>query len=358
MHAKLRDMASVLGIESSCDETGVSLVRGGELVAHALASSMEEHARYGGIIPEVASRAHLNSVIPVLEECLSQTDTGTSEIDAIAVVAGPGLVGSLGVGVCAAKALAFALDRPIYAVNHILAHLAVDRLEHGDFPSSFIGLVVSGGHSSLVHVRDIASDVEELGGTLDDAAGEAFDKVGRLLGLPYPGGPHVDKLAKDGNKEAIVFPRGLAAGKYRHTHPYDFSFSGLKTAVARYIEGAQLREQKINPADIAAGFSESVVDSLVTKALRACEDYNVETIVVGGGFSANSHLRAMLAERMESRGITVRIPSPYLCTDNGAMAGALGWELARAGIAPSPPNFSVHSSLPLSVPCLSGESNV
>lgn len=350
-------MATVLGIESSCDETGVSLVCDGELIAHALASSMEEHARYGGIIPEVASRAHLESVIPVLEECLGQAAITPQDIDAIAVVAGPGLVGSLGVGVSAAKALAFALDIPIYAVNHIIAHLAVDRLEHGDFPESFIGLVVSGGHSSLVHVRNIASDIEELGGTLDDAPGEAFDKVGRLLDLPYPGGPHVDKLAKQGNKDAIVFPRGLSAGKYRHSHPYDFSFSGLKTAVARYIEGAQLRDQEINPADIAAGFSESVVDSLVTKALRACEDCQSDTLIVGGGFSANSRLRALLAERVEPRGITVRIPAPYLCTDNGAMAGALGWELVQASVPPSPPDFSVYSSLSLSTPCLSGDTN-
>lgn len=350
-------MATVLGIESSCDETGVSLVRDGELVSQALASSMEEHARYGGIIPEVASRAHLESVIPVLEECLNRAGIVPCDIDAIAVVAGPGLVGSLGVGVSAAKALAFVLGKPIYAVNHIVAHLAVDRLEHGDFPESFIGLIVSGGHSSLVHVRDIARDVEELGGTLDDAAGEAFDKVGRLLGLPYPGGPHVDTLAQQGDKEAIVFPRGLSAGKYRRSHPYDFSFSGLKTAVARYIEGAQLRGQAIAPADIAAGFSESVVDSLVTKALRACEDYQAHTLVVGGGFSANSRLRDLLTERMKPRGVAVRIPSPYLCTDNGAMAGALGWELVRAGVTPSPLDFSVYSSLSLSVPCLSGDMN-
>lgn len=241
--------------------------------------------------------------------------------------------------------------------NHILAHLAVDRLEHGNLPESFIGLIVSGGHSSLLHVRNIASDVEELGGTLDDAAGEAFDKVGRLLDLPYPGGPHVDKLAAHGDRTAITFPRGLSAGKYRHSHPYDFSFSGLKTAVARYIEGAQLRDQEINPADIAAGFSESVVDSLVTKALRACEDFSVDTLIVGGGFSANSRLRAMLDERVASRGITVRIPSPYLCTDNGAMAGALGWELVHAGVPPSPLDFSVNSAMPLSVPCMSGEKN-
>ncbi len=339
---------TVLGIETSCDETGIAVVRDGELLADVTATSMDEYARYGGIIPEIASRAHLETMLPTLDASLAEAGIALDEIDAVAVTAGPGLVGSLTVGMSAAKALAFAIGKPLYGINHIIGHLAVDRLVHGDFPESFIGLVVSGGHSAILHVGNIATDVEELGGTLDDAAGEAFDKVGRLLGLPYPGGPHIDRLAQKGDRTAIEFPRGLSQGRYKHTHPYDFSFSGLKTAVARYVEGCKQRGEDVPKADIAAGFSESIVDSLTSKAMRACTDRKARTLVVGGGFSANSRLRELAAERCAAYGIELRIPPIRYCTDNGAMAAALGWELVRAGVEPSGLGMTVDTSMPLS----------
>src|SRR5699024_3505601 len=264
----------VLGIETSCDETGIALVRGNDLLADVTASSMDDHARFGGIVPEVASRAHLEAFGPTLTEALERAGVGLADVDGIAVTSGPGLVGSLTVGAAAAKSLALATGLPLYGVNHVIGHIAVDALVHGPFPAEFLGLVVSGGHSSLLHVRDIATDVVELGQTLDDAAGEAFDKVGRLLGLPYPGGPHVDRLARAGDPTAFDFPRGLTKGKEKNRYPYDFSFSGLKTAVARVIEGYEdrglggedLPEQ--DRADIAASFSAAVADVLVAKTLR------------------------------------------------------------------------------------------
>lgn len=337
----------VLGIESTCDETGVALVQGHELLVDRTATSMDQYARYGGIIPEIASRAHLESFVPTLDSALEEAGVSLADVDAIAVSAGPGLVGSLTVGICAAKALALALDRPLYGVNHVIGHLAVDALVDGPLPDRFVGLVVSGGHSNLLLVRDIATDVRELGGTLDDAAGEAFDKVGRLLGLPYPGGPHVDRLSQQGDARAIRFPRGLAAAKDRDRHRYDFSFSGLKTAVARYVEGARERGEEFSPADICAGFSESVNDSLTAKAVRACQDTGCDTIVVGGGFSANSRLRELIAERAETAGLSVRLPPLRFCTDNGAQIAALGSELVRAGVAPSDWDFSPDSAMPL-----------
>lgn len=337
----------VIGIESTCDETGVAFVRGQELLADITATSMEEHARYGGIIPEIASRAHLESFLPTLEAAAEKAGVKLKEVDAIACAAGPGLVGSLTVGISAAKALALALDKPLYGVNHVIGHLAVDQLVNGPFPDKFIGLIVSGGHSNLVYVEDIATKVEYLGGTLDDAAGEAFDKVGRLLGTPYPGGPHVDKLAQAGDPQAIRFPRGLAAGKDRERHRYDFSFSGLKTAVARYVETAQSTGQEINRENICAGFSESVNDSLTAKAICAALDYNCKTIVVGGGFSANSRLRSLIAERAAKHDIQVRIPPLRFCTDNGAQIAALGANLVAAGCMPSSLDFGPDSGMSL-----------
>lgn len=337
----------ILGIESTCDETGVALVRGGKLLADCTATSMDEHARYGGIIPEIASRAHLESFLPTLQAACEQAGVALSEVDAIACAAGPGLVGSLTVGISAAKALALALDKPLYGVNHVIGHLAVDALVEGEFNPPFIGLICSGGHSNLVLVRDLARDITELGGTLDDAAGEAFDKVGRLLNTPYPGGPHVDRLAQAGDKEAIRFPRGLAAGKDKERHRYDFSFSGLKTAVARYIEGLEAAGESINRENICAGFSEAVNDSLTKKAVQAAQDFDCREIVVGGGFSANSRLRELLAQRAESAGIAVRIPPIRFCTDNGAQIAALGEALVKAGMAPSPIDFGPDSQMAL-----------
>ena len=337
----------ILGIESTCDETGVALVRGRQLLTDVTATSMDEYARYGGIIPEIASRAHLESLLPTLEAALEQAGVGLDQVDAVAVSAGPGLIGSLTVGVSAAKALAAVLGLPLYGVNHVIGHLAVDELVDGPLPRRFVGLVVSGGHSSLLAVGDLATDVHELGGTLDDAAGEAFDKVGRLLGLPYPGGPHVDRVSQHGDRTAIRFPRGLAAAKDRQRHRYDFSFSGLKTAVARYVESLEDDGELVPVADVCAAFSEAVNDSLTAKAVQACLDQDVDTLVVGGGYSANSRLRELAAERCKAAGITLRLPPLRYCTDNGAQIAALGSAAARSGVAPSPLDFAPDSGMPL-----------
>lgn len=337
----------ILGIESSCDETGVAITRGRELLVDAVASSVEEHARFGGIIPEIASRAHLEAMVPTLSRALATADVDLAELDAIAVTSGPGLVGPLTVGVSAAKALAIATGKPLYGVNHVIGHAAVDQLVHGAFPDRFLALVVSGGHSSMLLVDDIATGVRELGSTLDDAAGEAFDKVGRLLGLPYPGGPHIDRLAREGNPAAIRFPRGLTSGKDKERHAYDFSFSGLKTAVARWVEACQDEGRDLPIADVAASFADSVADVLTAKTIAAAERHGVDTVVIGGGFSANSQLRDMAASRCAEAGITLRIPPIRYCTDNGAMIAALGYSMVTAGVAPSALDFGVDSSMPL-----------
>lgn len=339
----------VLGIETTCDETGVALVRGRTLLADVTASSMDQHARFGGIVPEVASRAHLEAFGPTLDAALERAGVSLDDVDAVAVAAGPGLVGSLTVGSAAAKALAIGLGVPLYGVNHVIGHIAVDELVHGPFPERFAALVVSGGHSSLLVVRDIATDVVELGQTLDDAAGEAFDKVGRILGLPYPGGPHVDRLAQQGDRDAIAFPRGLSRPKDLERHPYDFSFSGLKTAVARFVEAREDAGEAVPAADVAASFSEAVCDVLVTKTLAACRRHDVSTLVIGGGFSANSRLRALAAERCADAGIEVRIPPIRYCTDNGAMIAALGSACLRARVPPSSLDLTTDSGMRLDV---------
>lgn len=336
----------ILGIESTCDETGVALVRGRELLADVTATSMDEYERYGGIIPEIASRAHLESFLPTLNAALEKAEVTLDDVDAIAVAAGPGLIGSLMVGTAAAKSLAVATGKTLYGVNHVIGHVAVDELINGPFPESFIALVVSGGHTSLLSVRNIATDVVELGSTLDDAAGEAFDKVGRLLDLPYPGGPHIDRLARQGNTEAIAFPRGLKNVKDPKKYQYDFSFSGLKTAVARYVESHETYSKE----DVAASFSEAVNDVLTRKALDAAAAQGASTLVIGGGFSANSRLRELAAQRAVEYGITVRIPPIRYCTDNGAMIAAMGSAAVRAGVAPSPLDFVNDSAMDLSTP--------
>jgi len=332
----------VLGIETSCDETGAGLVRGRELLADSVASSVEEHARFGGVVPEVASRAHLEAMVATVDRALATAGVKLAEIDAIAVTAGPGLAGALLVGVCAAKAYALALGKPLYAVNHLAAHIAVDQLEHGPLPRPTVALLVSGGHSSLLLVPDVAGDVVPLGATIDDAAGEAYDKVARLLGMPFPGGPPVDKAARDGNGAAIAFPRG----KYRDAS-FDFSFSGLKTAVARYVEGRKAAGLPVPVADVAASFQEAVADVLTRKAVDACRAHGVKHLIVGGGVAANSRLRALASQRCEEAGIVLRVPRPGLCTDNGAMVAALGAELAAREIAPSPLDVAADSSLPV-----------
>jgi len=336
----------VLGIETSCDETGVALVRGYDLLVDAVASSVDEHARFGGIIPEIASRAHLEAMVPTIERALATADVSLHAVDAIAVTAGPGLVGPLTVGASAAKALALALDKPLYGVNHVIGHAVVDELVDGQFPERVMALVVSGGHSSLLLIDDTVN-VTELGSTLDDAAGEAFDKVGRLLGLPYPGGPHIDRLAREGDPAAIRFPRGLTAPKDQAAHAADFSFSGLKTAVARWVEARQDAGEDIPLNDVAASFAEAVADVLTAKTIAAARKHDVDTLVIGGGFSANSQLREMAAKRCAEAGITLRIPPIRYCTDNGAMIAALGSAVLRRGLPPSSLDLPVDSSMPL-----------
>ncbi|MER7420918.1 tRNA (adenosine(37)-N6)-threonylcarbamoyltransferase complex transferase subunit TsaD [Micromonospora peucetia] len=343
----MSDEPLILGIETSCDETGVGIVRGHTLLADALASSVEQHARFGGVVPEVASRAHLEAIVPTMDRALKEAGVTLADIDAIAVTCGPGLAGALLVGVAAAKGYALAAEKPVYGVNHLAAHVAVDTLEHGPLPEPAIALLVSGGHSSLLLVDDLARGVTPLGATIDDAAGEAFDKVARLLGLPFPGGPYIDREARAGDPAAIGFPRGLTAPKDLAAHRYDFSFSGLKTAVARWVEARQRAGEAVPVADVAASFQEAVCDVLVRKALDACRANGVETLVIGGGVAANSRLRVMAEERAAAQGIRVRVPRPGLCTDNGAMVAALGSHLVASGVAPSRLDLPADSAMPL-----------
>lgn len=337
----------VLGIESSCDETGVGIVRGRQLLANVIASSMDQHARYGGVVPEVAARAHLEALTPTLNEAVAQAGVSLADVDAIAVASGPGLAGALMVGVGAAKALAVALDKPVYAVNHLVGHVGADVLgPEGPLEMPSIALLVSGGHTSLLLIRDLVNDVELLGETIDDAAGEAFDKVARVLGLPYPGGPEIDRAAATGNPSAIRFPRGLSLPKDMDAHRYDFSFSGLKTAVARWVEIRRDAGEEVPVADVAASFREAVVDVLTAKAVAACVDRGVPRLLLGGGVTANKRLREVATERAHAAGITLRIPEFSLCTDNGAMIAGLGAELIMAGKQPSALDFGADSTLP------------
>jgi N6-L-threonylcarbamoyladenine synthase len=306
----------VLGIETSCDETGVGIVRGTTLLADEIASSVDEHARYGGVVPEVASRAHLEAIVPTMDRALTKAGVRLSDVDAIAVTAGPGLAGTLLVGIAAAKGYAVAAEKPIYGVNHLAAHVAVDTLEHGPLPAPAMALLVSGGHSSLLLVEDLASKVVPLGATIDDAAGEAYDKVARLLGMPFPGGPPIDRAAQAGVADAIAFPRGLTQARDLVQHRFDFSFSGLKTAVARWVEARNRSGEPVPVADVAASFQEAVCDVLT-------------------------------AERCERAGITLRVPRMKLCTDNGAMVAALGAHLVAAGTQPSALDLPADPALPV-----------
>jgi N6-L-threonylcarbamoyladenine synthase len=338
----------VLGIETSCDETGIGIVRGRQLLANVISSSMDEHARYGGVVPEVAARAHLEAMAPALRQAVGEAGISLSDIDAVAVTSGPGLAGALMVGVGAAKALAIALDKPLFAVNHLVGHVGADVLgEEGPLEYPTIALLVSGGHTSLLLVRDLVSDVELLGETIDDAAGEAFDKVARVLGLPYPGGPHIDRLAANGNPTAIRFPRGLSQPKDMAAHRYDFSFSGLKTSVARWVEIRRDAGEEVPLADVAASFREAVADTLLTKALAACRDYGIPRLLLGGGVVANARIRDLAAEKCGAAGVTLRVPPLSLCTDNGAMIAALAAELIMAGASSSGMEFGADSTLPV-----------
>ncbi len=344
-----RDEPLVLGIETSCDETGIGIVRGHRLLANTIASSMDEHARYGGVVPEVAARAHLEALQPTLTTALAEAGVSLADLDAVAVTSGPGLSGALMVGVGAAKALAVSLGKPLYAVNHLVGHVGADVLDSEDglieYPT--IALLVSGGHTSLLLVRDLVSDVELLGETIDDAAGEAFDKVARILGLPYPGGPQIDRAAVGGDPKAIRFPRGLSLPKDMERHRYDFSFSGLKTAVARWVEARQDAGEPVPVPDVAASFREAVVDVLVSKAVKACTELGVPRLLLGGGVIANARLREVAAERTAAAGIELRIPPLQLCTDNGAMIAALASQLISAGREPSSLDFGADSTLPV-----------
>jgi len=337
----------VLGIETSCDETGFAVVRGKTLLSDVVASSVDEHARFGGVVPEVASRAHVEALESTMERARLEANIAWSDIDAVAVTAGPGLVGALLVGVSAAQGIALALNRPLYGVNHLSAHVAVDRLVHGDLPEPAIALLVSGGHTSLLRVDDVAAQITPLGQTLDDAAGEAFDKVARLLDLPFPGGPHIDRIARKGDPTAIAFPRGLTSAADHVNHRHDFSFSGLKTAVRRWVHAAQESGESYAVTDVAASFQEAVVAVLVDKAFRACSDEGIEHLVLGGGVAANSRLRQLVAERAEQQGVIVRVPPPALCTDNGAMVAALGALMVERGMQPSALGLGADSSLPV-----------
>ena len=369
-----RSQPLVLGIESSCDETGVGIVRGTTLLTNTVSSSMDEHVRFGGVIPEIASRAHLDAFVPTLRQALADAGVSLEDVDAIAVTSGPGLAGALMVGVCAAKALAVATGKPLYAINHLVAHVGVGLLDgkhdggaaagsgaglaaglgHGGrLPENLGALLVSGGHTEILKINSITSDVRLLGSTIDDAAGEAYDKVARILGLGYPGGPAIDRLARTGNPKAIRFPRGLSQPKYMGTaeepgkHRYDWSFSGLKTAVARCVEQFEARGEEVPVADIAAAFQEAVVDVITSKAVLACREHGIKDVLLGGGVAANSRLRELTAQRCASAGIKLHVPPLDLCTDNGAMVAALGAQLVMAGIGPSGIRFAPDSSMPV-----------
>lgn len=344
----MKDSPLVLGIETSCDETAIGIVAGRKLLANVISSSVPEHQRFGGVVPEIAARAHLEALPNVLSAALSEAKIKLSDIDAIAVTAGPGLIGALLVGVAGASGLAQALDKPIYGVNHLSAHIAVDALAlDGDLKdrdvNESIALLVSGGHSSILQVEKITNKVKVIGQTIDDAAGEAFDKIARIMNLGFPGGPLIDNLAKSGNPTAIDFPRGLTSSKDLTDHKFDFSFSGLKTAVSRYLQfntGAK-------SADIAASFQEAVVDVLLDKAIKAAKQTGISKLIIAGGVAANSRIRVVAEERCIKNGINLAIPAPKLCTDNGAMVAMLGSLCISDGIKPSQIGIAADSAAPV-----------
>jgi N6-L-threonylcarbamoyladenine synthase len=338
-------MTIILAIESSCDETGVGIAQlDGDgavtLLADEVASSVDEHARFGGVVPEIASRAHLEALGPTMRRALKTANVDKPDI--VAATIGPGLAGALLVGVAAAKAYSAAWQVPFYAVNHLGGHLAADVYDHGPLPEC-VGLLVSGGHTNLLHVRSLGEPIVELGSTVDDAAGEAYDKIARLLGLGYPGGKVLDDLARTGDRDAIAFPRGMTGPR---DDPYAFSFSGLKTAVARYVE-KNASHSEYSSADVAAGFQEAVADVLTRKAVRAATELGVSTLLIAGGVAANSRLRELAAQRCEAAGLTLRIPRPRLCTDNGAMIASYAAHLIAAGAPPSPLDAASDPGMPV-----------
>ena len=338
-------MTIILAIETSCDETGVGIARldadgAVTLLADEVASSVDEHVRFGGVVPEIASRAHLEALGPTMRRALAAAGLEwRAKPDIVAATIGPGLAGALLVGVAAAKAYSAAWEVPFYAVNHLGGHLAADVYEHGPLPEC-VALLVSGGHTHLLHVRSLGEPIVELGSTADDAAGEAYDKVARLLGLGYPGGKVLDDLARGGDRNAIAFPRGMTGPA---DDPYAFSFSGLKTAVARFVES----HPDAATADIAAGFQEAVADVLTKKAVRAATALGVSTLLIAGGVAANSRLRELAVRRCAAADLTLRIPRPRLCTDNGAMIASFAAHLVAAGAPPSPLDVPSDPGLPV-----------
>jgi|SRR5690625_976084 len=329
----------ILGIETSCDETAAAIVKNGRtLLSNVVASQIESHQRFGGVVPEIASRHHVEQMTIVLEEAFEQADVTWDDIDAIAVTEGPGLVGALLVGISAAKALAFAKQKPLIGVHHIAGHIYANRLQQ-EFSFPLLSLIVSGGHTELVLMRR-HGDYELLGETLDDAAGEAFDKVARMLKLPYPGGPHIDQLAEHG-QPTIEFPRA-----WLDKDRYDFSFSGLKSAVNNYLHNAKQREEEIIKEDVAASFQASVIDVLVEKTYRAALQYDVQQVIVAGGVAANQGLRFALEEKFAHEKFQLLIPPLYLCTDNAAMIAAAGTIAYEQGYR-SAWDMNAHPSLPL-----------
>ena len=346
----------VLGVETSCDETGVGVVELTDdgtvtILADTVASSMAEHARFGGVVPEIASRAHLEQMGPVMRAALAEA--GVTKPDAVAATVGPGLAGALLVGASAAKAYAAAWGVPFYGVNHLGGHVAVANLEGDALPHS-VALLVSGGHTQLLEVEAVGRPMRELGSTLDDAAGEAYDKVARLLGLGYPGGPVIDRLAQRGDRDAIPFPRGLMKRvDEERGHRHNFSFSGLKTSVARYVEAAEREGRVISVEDVCASFQEAVCDVLTFKAVRACQDVGAQVLLLGGGVAANSRLRELAGERCAAAGIELRVPRFSLCTDNGVMIAALAAQLIHEGSGASELSVGTDPSLEVEIPLVS-----
>lgn len=330
----------ILGIESSCDETAAAVVKNGrEVLSNIISSQIVIHRKFGGVVPEIASRKHIENIMPVIDEALQQANVSLEDIDAVAVTYGPGLVGALLVGLSAAKSLAWATDKPLIGVNHLEGHVFANFLTDPELEPPFMALVVSGGHTALLKVTGYNS-FEMLGQTRDDAAGEAFDKIARVMGLQYPGGPEIEKLALDGNPHAIEFPIA------KLDVPYEFSFSGLKSAVINYLHNQEQAKREVNRADIAASFQNAVVDALVQKAIRAMKDTGLKKIVLAGGVSANKTLQTTLAQAMTKIGAELVHPMPILCTDNAVMIACRGYFMYQAGIE-SPLDLNAVPSLKL-----------
>lgn len=311
---------NVLAIETSCDETAAAVVRNGrEVRSNIISSQIELHKIYGGVVPEIASRKHIEKINQVIEEALSAAETSLDDIDVIGVTYGPGLVGALLVGVAEAKAISFAAKKPLIGVHHIEGHIAANYIEHKQLKPPFLCLIVSGGHTHLVLVKDYG-EFKIIGKTRDDAAGEAFDKVARAIGLGYPGGPKIDKLSREGNPNAIMFPRAHIEGA-----PYDFSFSGLKSAVLNYLNSLEMKREEINRADVAASFQEAVVDVLVSRTILAAKEFRMKSVAIAGGVAANSALQKAMSKACAENGLDFYCPSPVYCTDNAAMIGAAAY---------------------------------